>query len=705
MIIVVTCGFLQEYCDDGQSALSLLGIEEPLKQNAAWSSPVELTRRYCRANNIGHELPDGPQISDIGRAWKILASDIILHNAEQPIWGWSEPQNIYLADFWKDFDPSTRFFLLYSSPEAALKQVISQHLGEASTQFLRDTLGRWKTYNQKILNFYLHNKDVSLLASIDTLNELSQHDEKFRDRFGLLSTFDSDRTLSDVKKSKPSEESALLDYFCQIYAEYSNGAIELFEKLEAAADIFPSLTTNGERSPECSVISIGVSNQAFSVSCDSDSTHEESTHAELENSNASNDQNSTTENSPPHPNKQGLLDDAWDNFMVLCGQIQRADGLQNRHDEELNRFQEKLNDIRNEKLMLDDKLNIEKQQTASIQSEVERLRQKLHASNAQIRNHSNKPNNANTKNTNILKKQNESISKELEETRREAEQYFLELQLLRKSYKEQKNKNEKKLDTLKKQNEHTSRELEETRQELEQAALKLRPYEDTKPEADDSQPRKQTDRNAELIKQLEQTQSELERQFLRAHSLEQELKDVKAQPVPEPITKPISPPLLPKPVDEATIDLRQFIDGENWHNAEQDGRWGGPGNDSTLKIPRLAKGRYSVSVDIVSAMNTNILNGIELSLDGRKIQCSVQYLSHLGGRSAPFRRTIARIQQHPNPYPAKITGAFAVDKVTDKPSHVLTIRAPRTIAPSELGQPDTRKLSAHVARVELKPAD
>jgi hypothetical protein len=53
-----------------------------------------------------------------------------------------------------------------------------------------------------------------------------------------------------------------------------------------------------------------------------------------------------------------------------------------------------------------------------------------------------------------------------------------------------------------------------------------------------------------------------------------------------------------KQLDYIKIDLSKLINGDNWYHAEPAGRWGGPELESTLNIPALIAGNYSLELDI-----------------------------------------------------------------------------------------------------------
>ena len=80
---------------------------------------------------------------------------------------------------------------------------------------------------------------------------------------------------------------------------------------------------------------------------------------------------------------------------------------------------------------------------------------------------------------------------------------------------------------------------------------------------------------------------------------------------------------------EIHIDMKRQITGENWYDAEHDGRWAGPANISTLKVPALRDGRYRIILDIADAIDPEIINGLELSVNG--MQTPLKIKEYYGG--------------------------------------------------------------------------
>jgi hypothetical protein len=68
------------------------------------------------------------------------------------------------------------------------------------------------------------------------------------------------------------------------------------------------------------------------------------------------------------------------------------------------------------------------------------------------------------------------------------------------------------------------------------------------------------------------------------------------------------------------IDLRNPIEGDNWHPIEATGRWAGPALESTLTIPALSVGTYQLAVHIQNHFCD--LAAMELELNNQPVHFS-----------------------------------------------------------------------------------
>ncbi len=127
------------------------------------------------------------------------------------------------------------------------------------------------------------------------------------------------------------------------------------------------------------------------------------------------------------------------------------------------------------------------------------------------------------------------------------------------------------------------------------------------------------------------------------------------------------------------IDMRQEIDGENWYYPEQDGRWAGPNEVSSIKMPALGQGTFEGQLDITDSMDANIFRGTEISLNGNLLH---------------------RTNDGDN-YPALVTFLFTVDNIESSPIWEFQLKFPKLISPAQRGSDDRRNLSIKLRSMKV----
>ena len=198
-----------------------------------------------------------------------------------------------------------------------------------------------------------------------------------------------------------------------------------------------------------------------------------------------------------------------------------------------------------------------------------------------------------------------------------------------------------------------------------------------------------------LEKQLEQVREELHLYFNKYNELKAQIAagEVAANVGPAAPAKPIAPTLQ--------IDLKSYIDGEGWHHAEDQGRWAGASLSSTLRLPDLEAGKYTVSVRIVDTMALDILRGMSLTLNGAPLNASLKILSDMGGRLAPLRRAKAHASNIVKPLPATLSAIIEPTQIRIRDDNVLGIISPRAVHPPSVHGHDDRLLSCCIESVSF----
>lgn len=171
--------------------------------------------------------------------------------------------------------------------------------------------------------------------------------------------------------------------------------------------------------------------------------------------------------------------------------------------------------------------------------------------------------------------------------------------------------------------------------------------------------------NELLLLQLHQVQEELETYFLKYQELAGSGAAATGTALPA--------------LNEFTLDLRHDIDGENWYFAEEDGRWAGPGTRSTLRLPAMSAGRYTLQLEIVDAMAPEILAGLQVDLDGQPLA----------------------LQNDSEAYPALLQGEFSCAGPARGVASFLGFTFDRLISPADHGSDDERSLAIRLRSVRV----
>ena len=186
--------------------------------------------------------------------------------------------------------------------------------------------------------------------------------------------------------------------------------------------------------------------------------------------------------------------------------------------------------------------------------------------------------------------------------------------------------------------------------------------------------RKELERENELLLlQVRLLQEELEYYFQQyqqvANNRQHSADQTETQPIAWFNCQPV----------EITYDLRHEFEGDNWYDAEEDGRWAGPGEVSSLKVPALGAGSYEVQLTVVDAMEPEILSGMEVLLNGTMIGISVD----LQG------------------YPTVVQTRFTTQNIADSPTWEFQFKFQKLVSPAQNGSEDRRILAIRLRSLKL----
>jgi hypothetical protein len=181
--------------------------------------------------------------------------------------------------------------------------------------------------------------------------------------------------------------------------------------------------------------------------------------------------------------------------------------------------------------------------------------------------------------------------------------------------------------------------------------------------------------NELLLRQLHQVQEELEHYFFRHQELEKS-QNSKAASFVSDFWRMHQP-------QEIVISMQQDIAGSNWYPAESDGRWAGPATLSTVQIPPVQPGNYTLELDIVDAMNLGIVNELVVEALGQTLPVEVVY---------PIYK---------DEYPLIGRVSFTVSSDASQQSWPLNLRFSQTVSPADNGSDDMRNLTVRLRTLKL----
>lgn len=133
------------------------------------------------------------------------------------------------------------------------------------------------------------------------------------------------------------------------------------------------------------------------------------------------------------------------------------------------------------------------------------------------------------------------------------------------------------------------------------------------------------------------------------------------------------------PVD-VVIDMRGDLDGDNWYDPEVDGRWAGPEGESVVKLSRMRDGVVDLQLDVVDAMEPEILREMQVSMNGVPVELRHDW----------------------DHYPAVVHGRFATADLPQQDGWELRFKFSRLKSPAEKGLDDNRRLAIRLRAFRLK---
>ena len=168
--------------------------------------------------------------------WQGLSSDLFVANLEQDLWGWADTNTIYLLNYWRDFDPRTRFILVYASPALCLSRLLRTE--DNAVELIESFCVDWFNFNEALLSFYNRNQDRCLLVNAEALTVENSN-------VVLLNIAQSrfEITLNDSLQFSNIENDKLLDIFSVNLNQEYPYLEALYQELESAAEVYLGVST------------------------------------------------------------------------------------------------------------------------------------------------------------------------------------------------------------------------------------------------------------------------------------------------------------------------------------------------------------------------------------------------------------------------------------------------------------------------------
>ena len=186
-----------------------------------------------------------------GPIWQSLALDLLLGNINHDLWGWSDPQAVYLLDYWKNLDPQLAFMLVYDTPQDLIARAFDNPEVECTPEALQTAVGNWQAYNEALLHFYHRNPQRCMLVHAAQVREsAADYLEQVQVRIGApLGSTSEAKVGGAMAPVSPDTENALRRYLAQHILGAHPQALTLYEELQAVASLPHSASTTTDQEP------------------------------------------------------------------------------------------------------------------------------------------------------------------------------------------------------------------------------------------------------------------------------------------------------------------------------------------------------------------------------------------------------------------------------------------------------------------------
>lgn len=178
---------------------------------------------------------------NIPAIWDGLALELLIENMDTPIWGWQNSEALHSLEYWKNIDSGFSFIFAYDSPRLALANAQEE-------SDIEQILTEWHSYHQKLLQFYLDNRDKTVLLSQSQftnnisagmeLLEIGVKGLSYTEAESASSIVSDDKFLLDsVSSSQDDAEVMVQRYILENIIQQYPEIINLYEQLQSVADL------------------------------------------------------------------------------------------------------------------------------------------------------------------------------------------------------------------------------------------------------------------------------------------------------------------------------------------------------------------------------------------------------------------------------------------------------------------------------------
>jgi len=642
-------------------------------------SPQSLQSKLLRSMEV--DLTGGTPLTQVnpGRLWNELAGDLFLTNIDHPLWGWADHQTASLMDFWREFDPQVRLLLVYNPPLAYLQSVMTG-VESLTSESITSGLTSWMRWNTALLRyFHRHPAQCLLVNSQQALSEPKVLIELLKSKWqmGGLST--------NAGVSPQTDDTALLAYLMSQLVDPHHPVWALNQELESVAPLALKMADSNSADPQAGLLAAWA-----------DCARTRSRVASMSQNLAQLGKEAEGQ-SKLLTERQAQIDTAHEaqaEQTKLAGERQATILALQAQRDSLALEKIKLIADRAELVKIRDQICTQK--VAESKAKVDALAQRdvlakektkliddnatlVKARDALIEQHEAKAKElaaqteavatANRQNAEI-QKENDLLLLQLHQVQEELETYFLKNQALA-PVAELADRLKSELATLHAQHEAVCAENADLAQQVShyQSSLELATHRNQQVAVVQQQAEN-------MLLQLHEVQLELENCVEHKLAIESQLHS-KTNGFVADFWRMHQPA-------EVMIDMRREITGTNWYGAEDDGRWAGPELLSTLQMPPMQAGNYTLEFDIVEAMHLEIVTGMVVEVMGRAMPVEVVFPIYKGEYPV-----IAQVHVE------------VVSNLADQPWDI-GLQFPKRVSPAMNGSSDTRHLAIRLRSLVIQ---